>query len=40
MIKEKKSFFERLAGSINVDDDEEIVDIVRGRCTTSRAACA
>jgi HSP20 family molecular chaperone IbpA len=27
MIKEKKSFFERLAGSINVDDDEEIVDI-------------
>ena len=29
MIKEKKSFFERLAGSINVDDDEEIVDIDR-----------
>ena len=29
MIKEKKSFFERLAGSINVDDDEDIVDIDR-----------
>lgn len=31
MIKEKKSFFERLAGSINVeeDDDEEILDIDR-----------
>jgi HSP20 family protein len=27
MIKEKKSFFERLAGSINVDDDEDIIDI-------------
>ena len=29
MLKEKKSFFERLAGSINVDDDDEIVDIDR-----------
>ncbi len=29
MIKEKKSFFERLAGSINVDDDEEIIDLDR-----------
>ena len=29
MIKEKKSFFERLAGSINVDDEEEVVDIDR-----------
>lgn len=29
MIKEKKSFFERLAGSINVDDDEDIIDIDR-----------
>ncbi len=29
MIKEKKSFFERLAGSINIDDDEETVEIDR-----------
>jgi HSP20 family protein len=29
MIKEKKSFFERLAGSINADDDEEMVAIDR-----------
>jgi HSP20 family protein len=26
MLKEKKSFFERLAGSINVDDEEEDLD--------------
>ena len=26
MLKEKKSFFERLAGSINVDDEDEIMD--------------
>lgn len=26
MLKEKKSFFERLAGSISVDDEDEIVD--------------
>ncbi len=29
MIKEKKSFFERLAGSINADDDEEMIAIDR-----------
>lgn len=27
MLKEKKSFFERLAGSINVDDEDEVLDI-------------
>ncbi len=29
MLKEKKSFFERLAGSISVDDEDEIVDFGR-----------
>lgn len=28
MLKEKKSFFERLAGSISVDDEDESVDLV------------
>ncbi len=28
MLKEKKSFFERLAGSISVDDEDEILDVV------------
>ncbi len=27
MLKEKKSFFERLSGAITVDDEEEIIDI-------------
>lgn len=27
MLKEKKSFFERLAGSINVDDEDEPIEI-------------
>lgn len=27
MLKEKKSFFERLAGSINVDDEETMLDV-------------
>lgn len=29
MLKEKKSFFERLAGSISVDDEEEPIDVVQ-----------
>ena len=29
MLKEKKSFFERLAGSISVDDEDEIVNFNR-----------
>lgn len=29
MLKEKKSFFERLAGSISVDDEDEVVDFAR-----------
>lgn len=28
MLKEKKSFFERLAGSINVDDEDEPIDFM------------
>ncbi|MDQ5962493.1 MAG: hypothetical protein QG653_300 [Patescibacteria group bacterium] len=28
MLKEKKSFFERLAGSISVDDEEEPIEVV------------
>lgn len=29
MLKEKKSFFERLAGSISVDDEDDQVDFIR-----------
>ena len=28
MLKEKKSFFERLAGSISVDDEDDVLDVV------------
>ena len=28
MLKEKKSFFERLAGSINVDDEDDQMDFI------------